>query len=279
MVDFNIRVIVDPSRGERGIRRIRSELQQTENAGVRLGRVLSGIFSAAALGAGITQTIRTLASFEQTLATVRGITGATEAQFVALREEAQRLGATTRFSGTEAGEGLIFLSRAGFTAEESIAVLEPTLRLAQAGALGLGEAADISTNVLAGFGLQVDQATRVVDILALTSNSANTNVSQLGQALSFVAPVAASLGVSIEETSAAIGVLSDAGIQSTRAGTGLRRVLSSLINPTGEAADLIRSFGLNLEDVNPQTVGLSTAITRLRDAGVSASDAFVLRML
>ncbi len=276
MVDFNIRVIVDPSRGERGIRRIRSELQQTENAGVRLGRVLSGIFSAAALGAGITQTIRTLASFEQTLATVRGITGATEAQFVALREEAQRLGATTRFSGTEAGEGLIFLSRAGFTAEESIAVLEPTLRLAQAGALGLGEAADISTNVLAGFGLQVDQATRVVDILALTSNSANTNVSQLGQALSFVAPVAASLGVSIEETSAAIGVLSDAGIQSTRAGTGLRRVLSSLINPTGEAADLIRSFGLNLEDVNPQTVGLSTAITRLRDAGVSASDAFVL---
>ena len=276
MVDFPIRVVVDPSSANRGLTQVRGQLQQTENLGRSLGRTLANTFAAIGIGAGISTSIRTIASFEQTLSTVQAISGATRTEFAALRDEAERLGSQTRFSASEAGEGLIFLARAGFTAEESLATLAPTLQLAQAGGLALGQAADIATNVLSGFRLEVDQATRVVDVLARTANSANTDVGQLGQALSFVAPVAAGVGVSIEETAAAIGVLSDAGIQSTRAGTGLRRVISSLLNPTGEAADIIRRLGVDLEDVNPQAVGLTTAITRLRDAGIGTAEALTI---
>src|SRR5690554_5207658 len=178
--------------------------------------------------------INLMADFGQEMSTVRAITGATDAQFEQLQNTARELGATTRFSASEAAAGIQFLARAGFEVDDILASIEGTLQLAQAGAMGLAEAADIASNVLTGFRLNAAETSRVVDVLALASNSSNTNVSQLGQAMSMVAPVAAGLGVSVEEASAAIGALSDAGIQSSRAGTGLRRVLSSLESPSSK---------------------------------------------
>lgn len=220
--------------------------------------------------------IGTLASYSQEMSTVRAITQATASEFADLSAEARRLGSTTRFSASEAAQGMAFLARAGFSAEEALAATQGTLTLAQAGALGLGQAADIASNVLTGFRLEVEQTGRVVDVLAFAANNSNTTVGQLGEAMSMVAPVAAGLGVSIEETAAAIGALSDAGIQSTRAGTGLRRVLSTLESPTAQAAAILADLGLTTDQVRVSQVGLTSAMAALAQAGIDTGTALEL---
>lgn len=230
---------------------------------------------AAALGAGVglAAGIRTLADFSQGMSTVKAITQATEAQFVALEEKAKLLGATTRFSASQASEAMLFLARAGFNVDQILGSVEGTLQLAQAGALDLGAAADIASNILTGFRLEVDQTNRVVDLMAFLANSANTDIRQLGDAMKFVAPVAAGLGVSIEEAAAAVGALSDAGLQGSMAGTGLRRVLSSLENPTTAARKIFEELGVSTDEVRISSVGLTAALKRLSEAGVDTGQA------
>ena len=268
MADFRIRVVVDPSGATRGSRQVENRLNRVGDAATRVQRLIGRAFAFAGIGLGLNSVITTLANFEQQMSTVRAITGATEGQFRALRLEAQRLGSTTRFSASEAAEGMQFLARAGFDVDQVLASINDTLLLAQAGALDLASAADIASNILTGFRLQAEQAGRVVDVLALASNSANTNVFQLGEAMKFVAPVAAGLGVSLEEAAAAISALSDSGLQGSLAGTGLRRVLAELESPTSKTAGLLADLGVATDDVRVSQVGLTTALERLRDAGV-----------
>jgi TP901 family phage tail tape measure protein/lambda family phage tail tape measure protein len=216
---------------------------------------------------------RTLADFEQQLSTVRGITNATEEQFAALRDVAEELGATTRFSASQAAEGLVFLARAGFTVDEQLKSIGGTLTLAQAGALDLGSAADIASNVLRGFRLEADETGRAVDVLAKAANSSNTTVLQLGDALKFVAPIAAGVGVSMEEATAAVGALSDAGLQASLAGTGLRRVLSELESPSKKTTEILSSLGVTTDRVRISQVGLQAALETLADAGLDTGQA------
>ena len=254
---------------------------QTMNNRVASGTVLSTRKVVAALGtislartfAGST---RIIADFSQAMSTVAAITQATGADFQALEDKARNLGATTRFSATQAAEGMVFLARAGFSTEEVLGSIEGTLQLAQAGALDLGRAADIASNVLSGFRLNVDDTGRVVDVLAKAANSANTDVNQLGEALKFVAPVAAGLGVPLEEATAAIGKLSDNGLQASLAGTGLRRILSELESPASKSASIIAGLGLTLDDVRPSSVGLTAALEALTGAGLDTGNALEL---
>lgn len=266
---FQARVAREQLRGsQRQIRQ--AEQQQQRLLAVSRGLVATAGF--AGFGLAVTNAVRTLATFEQAMSTVRAISGATEEQFVSLREEAQRLGATTRFTATQAAEGLVFLSRAGFDAEQSLAAIEGTLLLAQAGALELGTAADIATNVLTGFRLEVGELGRVVDVLALAANSSNQSVEQLGQAMSFIAPISQSLGVSVEETAAALGTLANAGIQGERGGTGLRRVLLALLDPTTNAREAIERLGISLDELNVQQVGIQGVFARFAEAGATIED-------
>lgn len=266
------------SVNERGSLVVKRNLERIGEGGRKASKgvnLLKGALIAVA-GVGVLQalrnavagTIKVLREFSQGMSTVKAITGATEEQFQGLREEAKRLGAETRFTATQAAEGMQFLARAGFTVDEVMQSTEATLKLAQAGALDLGRAADISSNILTGFRLEAHEMNRVVDVMALTANSANTNIEQLGDAMKFVAPIAAEAGISIEETSAAIGKLSDAGLQATLAGTGLRRIVTSLEAPSKLAAEGIESLGLSVEDVRPSIVGLQPAMARLADAGL-----------
>lgn len=191
-------------------------------------RAINASLGTIGVGAALAVSVRTIAQFRQSMSTVKAITGATADQFAALENRARDLGATTRFSASEAAEGMIALGRAGFNTDQVLASIEGTLLLAQSGALELGQAADIASNVLQGFQLGAEESARAVDVLSLAANSSNTNVEQLGQALSFVAPAAAAVGVSLEDTTAAVSVLSNAGIQATRAGTGLRKIFIDL---------------------------------------------------
>lgn len=273
MVDYNIQVKIDPAGARTGGRAVRKELSGIDRAAQNVRKSLLGLFAGTALIVGLRSSIRLLASYGQEMSTVRAITGATENQFQLLNEQAKELGVTTRFSASEAASGMTFLARAGFSVQEVYDTLPSALQLAQVGNLELARSADIASNVLKGFRLNTEESGRVVDVLAKAANSSNTSVEQLGQALSFVAPVAAGLNINLEETTAAIGALSDAGIQSTRAGTGLRRVLAELESPGTRAREIFRALQVDIESVRPSSVGLSSALRILAESGLTAGQA------
>lgn len=238
-----------------------------------LRRTLGLTFAALAGGAIIFGAIRNMAKFSESIAVVRAVTKATADEFEKLELRARTLGITTRFTATQAADAMVLLARAGLSVSETMEAVGDTLLLAQAGGLEMAEAADITASSLRGFGLEAAEVARVTDVLTETANSSNTNVSQLGQALKFVAPIAKGLGQEIEITSAALGALSDAGLKGTLAGTGLRRVLAELASPGRELADILEAAGLELEDVDPKVVGLTQALEELKLASFDTGDA------
>lgn len=233
------------------------------------------IAATAALGAlaSVGSAIRTISEFETSMSRLGAISGATTDQLAAMRDVARDLGATTEFSAMQAADGLNFLSMAGFSASESMAAISSVLDLATASGMGLAQAADTASNIMSGFGIAAEDAAEVADVLAAASSRANTDVGQLGDAMSTVAPISAALGISLADTAAAIGVLSDAGIQGARAGTAMRGVLASLAGPTTEAVEVLQRLGLTIDDINPETNDLAVVMGRLGDAGLSTADA------
>lgn len=267
MVNFPVNIIINPGTGA-GTRAVEGRLKRVENRADALRSSLRRAFLVLGGGALLIGTIRTLARFEQSMSTVKAVTGATEAEFAKLRETAAELGITTRFTASQAADAMVNLARAGFSVVESIEAVGGTLQLAQAGGLGLAQAADIAASTLRGFRLEVDQTGRVTDVLTLAANSANTTVGQLGDAIKFVAPVAAGLNITLEQTAAALGTLSDAGLKATLAGTGLRRVLAELESPSNNTRKILAQLGVTAEEVEVSQVGLVGALEALAKAGV-----------
>jgi len=201
---------------------------------------------------------RTIAEFSDSMATLEAVSVTANvalerqaAVFGELRQKALDLGATTRYTASEAGEGLLFLARAGFTAEEQLASIDATLALASAGMLSLGEAADFASNIVMQFSLAASETERVADALVNVSNRANTNVRQMAEAMKFAGPVAGALGISLETAAASVGVLGDRGIQASMAGTNLRGTMLALAAPTSKAKAAFDTLKISLEDVDP----------------------------
>ncbi|WP_425154846.1 phage tail tape measure protein [Candidatus Palauibacter sp.] len=253
-------------RQQRAVRSLQRNIRTFNREAALMARRLSFV-----AGAGVGLAVRAFTRFGETMARVRGVSGATADQFRELQQQALNLGRVTRFSATQAAEGQLFLARAGFEVGQVYAALPGTLRLAQAASIEVGQAADIVTNALSAFGEAADQTGRFVDVLAKTTTSANTDMVQLADALKLVAPVSRALGVSMETTSAAIGVLSDAGLQATLAGTGLRKVMFDLQSPTAKTGAILSDLGLTAADVSIQQNGLIDVLQRLADAGINAT--------
>jgi TP901 family phage tail tape measure protein len=242
----------------------------------KLARAAAPLAAAMAAAFSLGGVISGIAQFDTAMSRVQAITGATGADLDALRQIAQDLGASTEFSAAQAADGLAFLGMAGFSAAESMAAIPAVLDLATAAGMGLAEAADTASNIMSAFGIAAADAADVTDVLAAASSRANTNVQQLGQAISTAGPIAATLAIGIEDTAAAIGIMSDAGIQGERAGTALRGVLASLAGPTTQALDALAKYGLTAADVDPATRSLADIMATLRAAGLSTADAFTL---
>lgn len=241
----------------------------------RIARGAVGQLAAmAAASVGLVTGLRTLAQFENSMAAVGAITRSSAEELAALRDVAKDLGAKTEFTSSQAADGLKFLGMAGWSAAQSIAAIPAVLDLATAAQMDLARAADISSNIMSAFGIAADDARQVADVLAAAASRANTDIFQLGDAMKYAGPVASALGISMGDVAAAIGVLSDAGLQGTMAGTGLRQVMSSLVNPTGEARRTLQALGLTLGEVNPKANELTAVVKRLGDAGLDATTAF-----
>lgn len=197
--------------------------------------------------------------------------GATARDFKNLTDTAIRMGSETLFSANEAAEGLQILARAGFSAKEAITSIKPVVDLAIIGNMSLAETSNVAVAAMYGFGLGAEDMSRVSDVLAVASSQANTTVALLGSSLSFVAPVARAAGLSIEETSAALGILSNAGIRGSRAGTTLRRALSVLLAPTGRAKKIFKELGLTFTDSSGKLESFSTILKKLEGASLTAA--------
>ncbi len=279
MATETITIVVN-ERGARTVRRnidrIGTSAQKTQGAVQLLRRSLSSFGIVLGGGLALRAVVGTLASFSQEMSTIKAVTGATGAEFTKLRSLAKQLGATTAFTATQVAEGMTFLARTGFTTNEVLTTITDTLNLARAGALDLGRAADLASNVLKGFNLNAEEMTRVVDVMTNSANSANTNIEQMGQAMSFAAPAAAALAIDVETTAAAIGTLGDAGIQATRAGTSLRQIFVKLLKPTPQARKVIKDLSLTTADLDVKSRGLIPVLESLRDANLSLTEAATL---
>ncbi|MGW5122962.1 phage tail tape measure protein [Streptomyces sp. NPDC004069] len=222
----------------------------------------------AALGIGV---IKTAGDFEQGMNKVKAVSGATGGEFTQLRDMAKDLGATTRYSATEAADGMSFLAMTGFKAGDILSALPGVLDLAAAGNIGLAEAADIASNILSGYGMKANEIGRVNDALAKTFTSANVDMTMLGESMKYVAPVASSLGVEFEETTAAIGLLGNAGIQGSQAGTTLRMALARLASPPKKAAAALKDLGIEVNDSKGKMRPLVDIIAQLEKTGASTT--------
>src|SRR5699024_8063903 len=173
---------------------------------------------------------------------------------------------------SEAGEGMEMLARAGFETSEVMEALPSVLDLAADGAVDLGDAADITSNILSGFGMQAEETERVADVLAKASADSNTDIQDLGEALNNVGTISSDLGISIEDTAAAIGVLGDAGIQGGQAGRQLRSGLQSLAAPTSQASKLMNDLGIEVFDAEGNMKSMPAVVKELEKGlgGMSA---------
>ena len=234
------------------------KLRKTSSAAGLLRRSMVGLFAGLSLVAGLRASTQTITEYSDSMATLRAVAVSANVPleqqaevYGRLEAKSRELGATTRYTASQSAEGLLFLARAGFDAQQQLDAIDSTLNLATVGMLSLGEAADIASNLVSQFGLDASETERVVDSLTNTSNRSNTSVRQMAEAMVYAGPVANALGQELEMTASAIGVLGDSGIQSSMAGTNLRMVMLSLAAPTAGARAAIKGLGLELDEVNP----------------------------
>ncbi|WGD88813.2 phage tail tape measure protein [Bacillus subtilis] len=186
--------------------------------------------------------------FEKQMSKVQAISGGSAAEIAKLREQAKELGATTVFTASQAADAQGFLAMAGFKVNDIYDAMPGMLSLAAAGQLELGEAADITSNIMSAFALKAKESGHASDVIAYAAANANTNVEQMGEAMKFLAPNANSLGWGMEESAAAIMAFGDAGLQGSIAGQAFGTSLIRLASPTGKASKLVKKLGFDFFD-------------------------------
>ncbi|WP_291594202.1 phage tail tape measure protein [Comamonas sp.] len=219
-----------------------------------LGASIAGYFGIKAF-AGV---VKSAADFEAAMSRVKAATEGSAAEMAALTKAAQDAGSNTKYTSVQAAGALENLAKAGLSAGDSIKALPAVLAAAQAGDLELGLASEIVTKSVMGMGLAFEDAGRVADVLAKGANATNTSIEGLGQALSYAAPVANTLGVSLESTVAIIGKFADAGIDASRAGTALNSIMSQFANPLSSFRKELGAAGIvttNFEEALHQLAG------------------------
>ena len=201
--------------------------------------------------------------FESAMSRVQAISGATGDELEALTDQALDLGATTAFSAKEAAAGMENLASAGFTVEEIMAAMPGLLDLAASSGSDLATASSIAASAIRGFGLEATEAGHVADVFAEAAARTNAQTEDMGEAMKYVAPVAAAMGQSLEETAAAIGIMSDAGIVGSQAGTALRGALSRLAKPTDAMTNKMTELGLSFFDAQGNMLPLNGIVAEL----------------
>ena len=228
--------------------------------------------TATALGGVSIAAIKAGSDFESQMSRVQAISGATGSEFNKLKEQAIQLGADTAFSSSQAAEGMENLAAAGFTTSEIMDAMPGLLDLAAASGEDLASSSDIAASTLRGFGLEAADAAHVADVLAANANKTNSSVADTGEAMKYVAPLARAAGLSIEETAAAIGIMANAGIQGSQAGTTLRGAISRLSKPTKQMSECMADLGISFYDSEGNMKSLAEQTRMMEEATAGMTD-------
>lgn len=211
--------------------------------------------------------VKTAADFDSAMSQVAAVSGATGKDFDTLRNKAREMGAKTKFSATEAAEAMNYMAMAGWKTEDMLDGIEGVMNLAAASGEDLATTSDIVTDALTAFGLSAKDSGHFADILAAASSNANTNVSMMGETFKYCAPIAGALGFSAEDTAEAIGLMANAGIKSSQAGTALRTIMNNL------AGD-VKISGKAIGDVTIATTNADGSMRDLSDILADCRSAF-----
>ena len=190
----------------------------------------------------------------------------------AMEAQVRALGQTTVYTASEVAAGLVELGQAGVSSADAITALKPALTLAQVGNISMAESADIATNVMMTFGYEAKDLTMIVDEMSFAVANSNTTISQLANALSYAGPAAEAAGISMRETIVAVEALSNNGIKASRAGTALRRLFVSLLNPTKKGQQVLDEYGISVKDLEGNTRSLSDILGQLQGALQNVSE-------
>lgn len=243
-----------------GLKTAQSEANKTlDTVEAQAGKSLTGIGNKASsvgdkMTLGITTPLigvataglKVASDFEYAMSQVQAISGATGEEFDALREEAIQLGADTAFSSSEVADAMTEMAKAGWNSQQILAGMEGVLDAAAASGTDLATVSTIMADAISGFGLEASDATRVADLLTQAANAGTIGVEDLGESFKYIAPIANTMGFSIEDVTTALTALSTAGIKGGQAGTSLRGVLTRMVKPTDDVAAAMDELGISL---------------------------------
>lgn len=250
--------------GQAKIEEYAKKVEEFGNKTKKVGESLTTKVSASIVGLGVAA-VKVGSDFDAAMSQVSATSGATGKDLQDLRDKAKEMGASTKFSASESAEAMNYMAMAGWNSKQMIAGLPGILNLAAASNESLANTSDIVTDALTAFGLTAEDSGHFADVMAKTSSSANTNVSLMGETFKQVAPLAGTLGFSVEDTSLAIGLMANAGIKGSQAGTSLKAALANLSSPTDKMKAKMKELGISMTDSNGQTKPLITIITELRE--------------
>lgn len=219
-----------------------------------------------AIGSGIAASIKVGSTFESQMSKVQAISGVTGSELAQLTEKAKEMGAKTKFSAAESAQAMEYMAMAGWKTGDMLAGIGGIMNLAAASGEDLATTSDIVTDALTAMGLQASDAGHFADVLAAASSNSNTNVGLMGETFKYAAPVAGALGYNIEDLSTAIGLMANAGIKGSQAGTALRATLSRLAKPPKEAAEAMEQYGISLTNSDGSMKSLMEVMENMRDS-------------
>ena len=283
MGDYNIKAILTANASQLigGFREAQASVEQFKQSTTHVKSDIPAMVGGVgkALTKGVTlplaaiggASVKTAANFEAGMSKVQAISGASTADMKRLSDMAKHMGATTKFSASESAEALSYMGMAGWKTDQMISGLPGVMNLAAASGENLGTVSDIVTDSITAFGLTANDTARFVDVLAATATNSNTNVGLMGETFKYAAPIAGALGYSVEDTALAVGLMANAGIKGSQAGTALRGALTRLSAPTAEVKKGMQMLGLNIKDLQGMTLDQKLQTLRGAFAGLDES--------
>ncbi len=270
-----VKIGADTSGLSKGLKAAQTNLKKVSTSLTSIGTSMTMGITVPLIALG-TAIVSISASFEQSMANAASVSGATADELERMTELAREMGSSTVYSASEAADAMYYLASAGYDVEQMAASLEPILNLAAATQSELAFTTDTVVATLNQFGLEASESERVTNVFASVIGNSQATLEKLAYSMRYVGPVANSLGYSIEETTAALGLLYNSGYQGEQAGTILRSALTGLLSPTSTMTSCLEEMGLTYDDVNPSVLTLTEIIKNLEDAGITTAQAVEL---
>ena len=237
--------------------------------GVALGNLAADLIASAVnkLKEFVTQTIEVGKAFDTSMSQVGAVSGATAEDMELLRDKAKEMGSSTKFTASEAADAMNYMAMAGWKTEDMLGGIDGIMNLAAASGSDLATTSDIVTDALTAMGYSAKDSGELADVMAAASSNANTNVELLGESFKYVAPVAGSMGSSMEDLSIALGLMANSGIKGSQAGNSLKNGLVNLVKPTEQQTIAMEKLGLMTTETvkTVDSEKLAKAQTRVKD--------------